>query len=381
MSGGGRAGKPLLNKTGPVRQDRRVPVSAAESVHRPVKAPRTGKQPASGSGAGRSRISGRAIKKSPAFRKRTRLGIRTRSKRLNRRTAGLPGQKDQSGKHTPENVPETAEQAYNRGFETGQYDGGEKWLENAVPQNMLLPDVTLQEVIALGVEQLKPQCHRLMDVHEVFEQMMQALASNSPCAVVRLGDGELLALSQDVVYNARIVKQEGGFLPYAGVQPPDIGARDQLAQAIRHAQIVGVPLSRRKHFQPLLYPVMRGHGLDPGALRMTHSTINYGLYQAGLLTRLLTGQRLLVIGNAAPELAETLTRHGLLVSGMISPVKGFADIDRVMDEAHHAVFDLALVSAGIPAVVLCWRIAAEQGKVALDFGHMADAIIKGKVTL
>jgi hypothetical protein len=114
---------------------------------------------------------------------------------------------------------------------------------------------------------------------------------------------------------------------------------------------------------------------------MTNSTINYGLYQAGLLTQLLTGRKLLVIGNAASELARVLTGRGYVVSGIISPVKGFPDIERVMAELRDSEFDLALVSAGIPAVILCWRIAVERGKVALDFGHMADMIVNGKYTL
>ncbi|QYR23995.1 succinyl-CoA synthetase [Paenibacillus sp. sptzw28] len=254
-------------------------------------------------------------------------------------------------------------------------------MEQLVPANVLLPEVTLQEVIAAGVERLRPMLYPLIDVQDVYAEMEQAIVSDRPCAVVRLGDGELLALSQGGVYDVETVKREGRFLPYAGVDPPDFAARDQLALAVRHAQIVGVPQSRRKHFQPLLHPVLRSHDIDAGSLRMTNSTINYGLYQAGLLTQLLTGRKLLVIGNAASELARVLTGRGYTVSGVISPVKGFPDIERVMAELRDSDFDLALVSAGIPAVILCWRIAAERGKVALDFGHMADMIVNGNYTL
>jgi hypothetical protein len=273
------------------------------------------------------------------------------------------------------------ETAYNAGYELGKYEGGEQWLEQSVPTNLLLPEVSLQEVIAAGVDRLRPLFYPLMDVHEVYAEMEQAIVSDRPCAVVRLGDGELLTLSQEVVYDIPTVQREGWFLPYAGVHPPDLAARDQLAMAVRNAQIVGVPLSRRKHFQPLLHPVLRSHGIDPGSLRMTNSTINYGLYQTGLLTRMLAGRKLLIIGNAAPNLARVLTGMGFAVSGLISPVNGFPDIERVMAEVRGAVFDLALVSAGISAVILCWRIAAERGKVALDFGHMAETIVKGQAML
>ena len=313
-------------------------------------------------------------------KKRTRVGIRPsskRPKRPKRRPIIHPKKKEQP----ITTILTESEPAYSKGFELGKYEGGELLLERATPHHILLPEVSLQEVIAAGVEMLRPRCYPLMGVNEVFDEMMLAMELDRPCAIVRLGDGELLTLSQEVVYNAQTVKNEGTFLPYAGVHPPDLHARDQLALAICQAHIIGVPMSRQKHFQPLLHPVLRSHGIDPKQLRMTNSTINYGLQTAGLLPRLLQGKKLLIIGNAAPELAHVLTGHGFIITGIISPVNGFADIERVMIEVRDVEFDLALVSAGIPAVMISCRIAAERRKVALDFGHLADAIVKGTVIL
>ncbi|BBH18686.1 hypothetical protein Back11_00310 [Paenibacillus baekrokdamisoli] len=326
------------------------------------------------------------VKKGPAARrsrlrklkKRTRAGNRPSSKRLHRQPLiALPAALELSH----EDLASVRESAYHDGYERGVYEGGELLLEQSTPAQTLLPEVSLQEVIAAGVEMLRPRCYSLMDVHEVYAEMDKAIQLQRPCSVVRLGDGELLALSQEVVYDSETIKREGGFLPYAGVHPPDLNARDQLALAVSHAQIVGVPMSRMKHFQPLLYPVLRSHGIDPGSLHMTYSTINYSLNHAGLLSRLLQGRRLLLIGNAAPALARVFVERGFIVSGIINPVNGFADIDRVMREVRETVFDLALVSAGIPAVIISYRIAMERGKVAMDFGHMADSIVKGEAVL
>ncbi len=273
------------------------------------------------------------------------------------------------------------ENAFTAGYELGRYEGGELILEQALPMHLLLPEVQLQDVIAIGAQQLLPHCLPLAGVHEVFAEMEQAMHERRPCAVVRLGDGELLTLAQDVVYDTATVQREGTFLPYAGVVPPDLHARDQLAEAIRQAHFVGVPQSRRKHYHPLLHPACRGNHLNLAALRLTSSTINYGLQQAGLLGRLLAGKQILVIGNAAPALAHVLTERGFSVSGLISPVRGVRDAERVIHESRAFEFDLALVSAGIAAVMICTRIAHERGRAALDFGHMADAIVKGQVAL
>ncbi len=266
-------------------------------------------------------------------------------------------------------------------IEVAVYEGGEQLLEQAVPYNVLLPEVSLREVIAMGVERLLPLGTRLLDTAEVYAELEAAVQAGTPCSVVRIGDGELMTLSQDIVYPAEYTVHEAPFLPYAGVDPPDIAARDLLADAVRRATIVGVPLSRRKHFQPLLYPAFRGHHLDVRSLRLTSSTINYSLYQEHLLQPLLQGKKLLLIGNSSPALAELLQAAGYTVAGIIAPVRGFADIERVMQEAWTVSFDLALVAAGIPAVVIACRIASELGKAALDFGHMADGIVTHQLRL
>ncbi len=203
----------------------------------------------------------------------------------------------------------------------------------------------------------------------------------SPCSVVRLGDGELLALAQDTVYSTEQVAAEGSFLSYAGIQVPDLSARDTLSHAIRSADIIGVPLSRQKNYHPLLHPVLRAHHIELNEQHTTSSTINYSLQQTGMLQSLIRSRSLLLIGNAAPELAQVMTVLGYRVSGVIAPVNGFADIDRVIGEASGHSFDLALVSAGIPAVVITWRIAAELGKAALDFGHLANFISSGQMSI
>lgn len=254
-------------------------------------------------------------------------------------------------------------------------------LEQMIPPNLLLPEVSLMQVLAAGLNTLTPHMLPLLSVGEVFEGLVHAANHALPYSVVRLGDGELLALAQDYVYDTPTLQREASFLTYAGLTPPDLHARDQLAEAIRGAQVVGLPKSRQKHFGPLMYPVLRHNSIDLISLRKTSSTVNYELHQHGLLLPLLTGRRLLVIGNAAPGCAIALQQAGCTISGVISPVRGFADIERVVAEARMFDFDLALVAAGIPAVVLCWRIAHACSRPALDFGHMADLIANGNVSL
>jgi len=263
---------------------------------------------------------------------------------------------------------------YERGYRDGLFDGGERLLEERLPPDRIIPDVSLEAVLGAGVEALVRHALPLASPAEVCETLERSLAERQPFSLVRLGDGELLTLAQDRVLSVETVAREGPFLSYAGVNVPDLAARDELAEAVRRASMVGVPLSRRPHFQPLLFAVWRAFGIRPDSLRLTTSTINYSLQEQGWLYRLLAGRRVLVIGNVAPPLAEQLAARGFAVAGAIHPVRGVADVRRVVEEASGCDFDLALVSAGIAAVSICVQLAERTGKVAIDFGHQANVI-------
>ncbi|MBD2848617.1 hypothetical protein IDH44_25890 [Paenibacillus sp. IB182496] len=279
--------------------------------------------------------------------------------------------------------PETVvdEKAVADSYARGLYDGGEGLVDAALGELEVLPDLSAREIVAAGVAQLRDKMVRLWGGQEVLDALNGALDAGQPLSVVRLGDGELLTLAQDVVMAQEEVAEQGHFLGYAGVRLPDPEARNLLVHAVRHADIVGIPGQRLPNFQPLAFAAFRAHGIDYRELRMTLSTINYVLYLEGRLPELLRGRRILLIGNVAPALAEVLRGRGLAVSGAVAPVRGMDDVPRVMESIAEQDFDLALVAAGIAAVVLTQRIATELGKVAIDFGHLADALAKGEAAL
>ncbi|CAH0118460.1 GT-D fold domain-containing glycosyltransferase [Paenibacillus sp. CECT 9249] len=267
---------------------------------------------------------------------------------------------------------------FEEGYKIGVYDGGEKLLSDMLPAFTILPELTVRDVIAAGFEQVRHRLYPLLDPFTVFREMQQALNMRKPLSLVRLGDGELLTLAHDKVVSADQALREGPFLKYAGVDIPDPEAGDLLAQSIRQATIIGIPVSRSPNFQQLLFPVLHHYQIGYSDLRMTISTMNYLLYQLGYLTMLMEGRRVLLVGNAAPALSGVLARRCVQVAGVVAPVNGMKDIQRVMAEVAQYDFDMALVAAGIPAVVISQRIASELGKVALDFGHLANKIATGE---
>jgi hypothetical protein len=270
------------------------------------------------------------------------------------------------------------ERGFQEGFRKGQYSGGDGIVDQLLPNGFILPEVTVHEILSAGIESLKSRLHPVMNTQEVVSHIVDALDHRKPLAVVRLGDGELLTMAQDAVMSQEQVRAEGEFLSYAGVQVPDLMTRDLLVQAVTEpSTIVGIPLLRMQNFQPLAFSVFRAYGLDYRLLKLTHSTINYAIYLEHALPQILTGRRVLIVGNLAGPLSDVLRGHGVDVVDVVSPVNGASDIDRVMGEIAQRDFDIALVSAGVSAVILCRRIASELGRVALDFGHLADSMAKG----
>ncbi|RAI96793.1 hypothetical protein DET54_106151 [Paenibacillus pabuli] len=270
---------------------------------------------------------------------------------------------------------------YAEGFRDGVFAGGEALVAQHIPPDHILPDVAAADLIEAGFRQYAPTLTRLASPHEMAGHIQGALDAQRPLSVVRLGDGELLTLAADTVLPGEQVQELAPFLPYAGVprSTPDI--RAELAEAIRGADWIGVPISRAPTFQGLLFPVLRYFGIDWSRLNLTSSTINYSLHHSGLLLPVVQGRRVLLIGSRAAELGGLLIGRGVHVTGIIGTVEGVADIPRVMQQTAEHSFDIALVAAGIPAVILCSRIAGELGRVAIDFGHLADKLVTGELHL
>ena len=278
-----------------------------------------------------------------------------------------------TGKHITE--------AYEEGYRQGCFDGGEAKVMQLIPPLKILPELTVDDLIALGFQTVASTLFPLISPKVIYEEMETALNQRKPLSIVRLGDGELLTLAHDTVMPTAQVMRWGHFLPYAGVNLPDPMAREDLVQSLLQADIIGIPESRHPSYQALLFPILRYYGIDYRGLRLTSSVVNYALNEEGYLAQLLVGRKVLIIGNEAPGLSKLLQQQGFHISGIIHPVQGVVDVSRVMRETTDLDFDLALVAAGVAAVLICTRIAREQGKVSFDLGHLANKLESGEVTL
>lgn len=275
---------------------------------------------------------------------------------------------------------------YFRGFKVGYLDGAseigtvaaEEAVTSLLPENHILPQYSVRELIRRGLKTCESELIPLLSGPEVADRIEGALEAKTPLSIVRLGDGESLVLAQQTVLDTATIQGRAPWLSMAGVDVPDLAAQAELKEAILRADIVGVPTSRIRDHQPLLFKAFKALEIDWNNLTLTHSIINYIVQKEGLLKDVIAGRSVLLVGNHAQALREVLEAAGVKVSGAIGPVKGVRDAARVMEDVRAHSFDVAFVAAGIAAVIIAERIAGEMGKVAIDFGHLADELIHGQ---
>jgi hypothetical protein len=206
------------------------------------------------------------------------------------------------------------------------------------------------------------------------------LDHKKPFSLVRIGDGENICLAQRTVWPIkRVVKEPWAIIAKRGgkgVTLPNLGLRDRMVAGIRRANVVGTlgagdKLIRAPRYlkRPLTNAVFAYFRLSP---RLTcDACINRYSARDKDFWKLLRGRRILLISKHAKYMKKILgQRRGMRVVGTI-PFSHYNQIGRTLERvgAIRNSFDLALISAGVNAVILAPGIARSTGKVALDFGQ------------
>lgn len=261
----------------------------------------------------------------------------------------------------------------------GLFKGGEEILQHQLGNTLL--NAGLKEVLSAGLHSLRRRRKDLLPAGAAAARIEEALLDGKGFSLIRLGDGELLTLAQGTVLGVEEVQKAGPWLHYSGVAVPDLNARDQLGVAFLRSDLVGVPTSRFMTYGTLFLRIAAHHGWPIETMPLTSSVINYEIFeQTDLFPKILRRHKVLLMGRTAAELRAHLERQGVTTIAGHIPVDGMAAVEGALAESERYEFDVALVAAGIPACVICMRLR-DRGKVAIDFGHLADALVNQTVRL
>lgn len=212
---------------------------------------------------------------------------------------------------------------------------------------------------------------KLHTVEEVFSKIKHALATGKGLSLARFGNGEAIVMAQ----GALIPAQVPFWLEYAGVKQPDAEMRQNLIAAMHEADIVGLSTDHKNwDCAPLLEKVLTAYQINPRYL--TDAAINWQLHRHHQFYRTIGKYPTAVVGRLAHAAAPYLAARGVQIVNCLT-LESYSDLPAVESQLIGGPhFRVALVAAGIPATVLCPRLARKTGCLAIDYGHIINDLLK-----
>lgn len=230
----------------------------------------------------------------------------------------------------------------------------------------------------------------LLSEIEVLRRIEKALETKKPFSLVRIGDGENIVLSQYRLMSEKEFMntywaKHGREQQSKGVILPNTRLRDLMVRSIRRASIVGIcknhgdemlaPLDYKRKLTNKLFDY---YHLQPKNL--CYVFINRKIVSHSMFWDILHRYRILLISKWSWQFKDLIMKNYASLQPKIVGCINFNDyneIPAVLRKIGQYQFDLALVSAGVNAVVLAPMIAEIYGKVAIDFGKTMMFYLKG----
>ncbi len=211
-----------------------------------------------------------------------------------------------------------------------------------------------QKILSLSKELQQ----KVMSLREMAETFRRAMEEKKPICHVCVGDGEMFFISHQEI--PMFQDFPAGLKIY---YPFIADYRDEVLNGILSSDIIGI-------FQEWLPTAVffDYHSIPVERYCFCDGYIGRGLHYSGLLyTTILKNKRVYLLGNEVHHLLPFLEKYQIELAGH-TKVNNFQDIPRIKDCLSKADFDFALLSAGLPTLVLSPWIKRTLGRCALDFG-------------
>jgi glycosyltransferase involved in cell wall biosynthesis len=245
----------------------------------------------------------------------------------------------------------------------------------------LLANKSFKQIIKDGAQQTLEEDKPLstLSVLKIEQKIKNARKNNTGLSIISIGDTESAFLSiNPAVVEPYFSLPKKGFIN-AGYDPNRKAIEQmELFQAIKHSDIVGLPLFRHGLIRKPLLHYLSKKGINLDKIEWSDSTLSYQLLYFGLFNDLLKDDsKVSCIGNEAKRLARFLQNQKINVVGIIDSVNGFKDWKRVVSIAQKIPHNIALVAAGAASIPICSHLAKTKPVIAIDLGKVADEWVIG----
>jgi hypothetical protein len=232
----------------------------------------------------------------------------------------------------------------------------------------------------------------MLDSSQLMDKIISCLDNKRPCSVVSVGATEAFAMAQYSIFNENQIRNHPetrvanlgecyGFY-HRGISFPHLKVRDELLAAVRAADIVGYN-TIIESARELTEKVFAIYKISPPYIFEANLRRVICFSQKARFLQMLAHKKIILIGALAPRakisMEERWQQHlDFAINDAIS-IYHYNDIPFVLSRLEKHDFDLALLSAGLNAVIIASFIASNYGKVAFDIGWGMESIISGEV--
>ena len=224
------------------------------------------------------------------------------------------------------------------------------------------------------------------------KRFLELAEKKDPFYLARIGDCELAAMGCGYFAHTPHPLPKDQMYWSCGFERDFLSYRKELLESLRNSQLLGVQqnwlpwrVNTTAVFHMLGWPVPHPNAVE------VH--LPYKMLIDGSLFSYLKGKDVLLVGGLAGELASAWRRPEFIAAhkrfGPLDELKSlnavktlkrgegggaWRSLDKVTEAIKGATFDVALISAAVPAKILAYRVW-KMGKVALDVGFVFDALL------
>lgn len=230
---------------------------------------------------------------------------------------------------------------------------------------------------------------KVLNSGELMDRIIRALDEKTPLSVISVGSTESCVMAQyKVLSEKRFMRHREAVATNSedrrGFTFPNVRLRDQMVTAVKRADIVGYNIALRHTYAgDMVKEVFHAYGIQPRFVFDALIRRIIPLNQKVKFKRMLRNRTIVLIGSNANEVKEALElrwskRFPFEIAACIN-MRSYDEMKEVKRRLGRIEFDLALLTAGVNAVILASYIATKYGKVAFDLGQGMNTLITKQV--
>ncbi|KIL36979.1 hypothetical protein SD71_04600 [Cohnella kolymensis] len=215
----------------------------------------------------------------------------------------------------------------------------------------------------------------MLSLKEVISILEEAVVNKKPCSLARFGHTEVC-----IAYNTYpewILGWNGR--EYSGSTGAPQQMQQDLQTALKLVDIAGLHSSyvpADKEYANLTKELLQHLDFIPRYI--CSAWITHKMPHTDSFWKWLKKYKVALVGRRAAEAVPFFQEEKGVAVVTTLTLEGYGEIDSVCEElTKDGNWQIALISAGLPARILVSRLAPASGRVAIDFGHALDQVIEG----